>query len=191
LEVNREGNVVTDHTEPDAGTLERHYRVTLDFRLLVRAITPEVCRESFFFNDGSPSAGEPYFRENIERQRRLYALLLSNRPALEEYLLTVLTQEAGDFAYQGLADAFDAKEEEEILTPLYKGMAEEDVHFFEECREVNALGENTELIEKAFKVEWVGAEVEEMSRRMVGDVKKAEVVARTKSRLIRKLNSPR
>ena len=179
-----------EHTGSDAGTLERHYRVTLDFRLLVRAITPEVCQESFFFHDKSPSAGGPHIRENIERQRRLYELLLSNRPALEEYLLTVLTQEAGHFAYQGLADAFDAKEEEEILTPLYKGMAEEDVRFFEECREMNALGENTELIEKAFKVEWVGAEVEEMSRRIVGDVKRAEVVARTKSRFIRKLNSP-
>ena len=180
-----------EHTESDAGTLEMHYRVTLDFRLLVRAITPEVCQDSFFFNDGSPSAGESYFRENIERQRRLHALLLSNRPALEEYLLTVLTQEAGDFAYQGLADAFDAKEEEEILTPLYKGMAEEDVRFFDECREMNALGDNTELIERAFKVEWTGAEIEEMSRRMAGDVRRAEVVAQTKSRFIRKLNSQR
>ena len=182
---------MTDHTEPDAGTLERHYRVTLDFRLIVRAITPEVCQESCFFNDGSLSAGEPHFRENIERQRRLHALLLSNRPALEEYLLSVLTQEARCFAYDGLADAFDAKEEEEILTPLYKSMAEEDVRFFDECREVNALGDNTELIERAFKVEWTGAGIEEMSRRVAGDVKRAEVVARTKSRFIRKLNSPR
>lgn len=172
-------------------TLEKHYRVTLDFRLLVKAITPEVCRESFFFNDESASAGETYFRENIERQQRLHALLLSNRPALEEYLLSVLTQEAGHFAYTGLADAFDAKEEEEILTPLYKGMAEEDARFFEECREMNVLAENTELIEKAFKVEWTGAEVEELNRRLAGDVRRAEVVALTKTRLIRKLNSLR
>lgn len=179
-----------DHTESNGGTLERHYRVTLDFRLLVRAITPEVCRESFFFNDGSPSAGEPYFRENIERQQRLYELLLSNRPALKEYLLTVLTQEAGHFAYTGLTDAFAAKEEEGILTPLYKGMAEDDARFFDECREMGALGDNTELIERAFKVEWTGAEIEEMSRRLEGDVRRGEVVARTKSRFIRKLNSP-
>ncbi len=180
-----------EHTGPDAGTLERHYRVTLDFRLLVRAITPEVCQESFFFNDRSPSAGEPHFQENVERQRRLHALLLSDRPALEEYLLSVLTQEAGCFAYQGLGDAFDAKEEEEILTPVYKGMAEEDVRFFDECGEAGALGDNTELIERAFKVEWVGAEIEEMSRRLEGDVMRAEAVAQAKSRFLRKLNSPR
>lgn len=173
--------------ETDVETLEMHYRVTLDFRLLVRAITPEVCQESLFFNDESPSAGEPYFRENIERQRRLYELLLSNRPVLEEYLLSVLTQEAGRFS-EGLMDAFDAKEEEEILKPLYKGMAEEDVRFFDECREMGALDANTELIERAFKVEWVGAEVEEMNRRIAGDVKRAEVVAQTKSRLLRKLH---
>lgn len=179
------------HTGPDAGALERHYRVTLDFRLLAREITPEVCQESFFFNSKSESAGEPHFQENVERQRRLYQLLLGNRPVLEEYLLSVITQEAGRFAYDGLADAFDAKEEEELLTPLYKGMAEVDTRFFEECRGMGVLAENTELIERAFEVEWVGAQVEEMSRRIEGDVRRAEVVERTKSRFIRKLNSPR
>lgn len=176
--------------ESDADTLELHYRVTLDFRLLVRAITPEVCRESFFFNDQSDSAGEPYFQENIERQRRLYQLLRDNRPLLEQYLLSALTQEAGNFVYEGLPDAFDIKDEDEILVPLYKSMAEEDVRFFDECREMGALDANTELVGAAFKVEWVGAEVEEMNRSMVGDVKRAEIVERTKMRLMRRLNCP-
>jgi hypothetical protein len=39
--------------EPDEETLERHYRVTLNFRLLVRAIRLEFCRESFY-NADSP-----------------------------------------------------------------------------------------------------------------------------------------
>lgn len=34
--------------EDDGDTLERRYRVILDFRLLAREITPEVCAESFF-----------------------------------------------------------------------------------------------------------------------------------------------
>lgn len=170
--------------------LERHYRVTLDFRLLLRPITPEVCQESFFFNDRSKSAGESHFHENIERQRRLYRLLRNDKVALERYLLAVLTQEAGNFVYEGLPHAFDAAEEEELLVPLYEDMGEEDSKFFEECREMGALDANTELIAKAFKVEWVAAEVAEMSRRVEGDVKMAEVVERTKIRLIRKLNSP-
>lgn len=107
-------------------TLERHYRVTLDFRVLVREITPEVCRESFFFNDENASAGEPHFRENIERQRRLYRLLRGNRQAPEQYLLSVLTQEVGNFVSGGLADAFDAADEDELLMPLYRRMNEED-----------------------------------------------------------------
>lgn len=175
--------------ESDIETLERHYRVTLDFRLLLRPITPEVCQESFFFNDSSASVGEPHFRENIERQRRLYRLLRNDGAVLERYLLAVLTQEAGNFVYEGLPHAFDAVEEEELLVPLYEEMGEEDSMFFEECREMGALAENTELIAKAFKVEWVGAEVAEMSRRVEGDVKMAEVVERTKVRLIRKMNT--
>jgi hypothetical protein len=77
--------------ESDTGTLEKHYRITMDFRMLVRPITPEVCQESFFFNDKSASADEPYFRDNIERLQRLYRLLRNDQMVLEQYLLYVLT----------------------------------------------------------------------------------------------------
>lgn len=177
--------------ENDTETLELHYQVTLDFRMLVRDINAEVCQESFFFNDQDPSASEPHFQENIERQRRLYRLLRNNRPLLDQYLLTALTQEAGNCVYESLPDAFDVKDEDEILVPLYKSMAEDDVRFFDECQDMNAFDANTELITKAVKVEWVGAEIGEMSRRMVGDVKRAEIVEQTKMRLIRKVNSSR
>lgn len=176
-----------DEHEPE--TLELHYRVTLDFRLLARPITPEVCQESFFFNDQKREADDPYFQENIDRQRRLYKLLRDNRELLEQYLLSVLTQEAGNLVYEGLPFAFNVKEEDEILTPLYKSMAEEDVRFFDECRKMNALDPNTDLISTAFTVEWMGAEVEEMNRRMAGDVKMAKIVEKTKMRLMRKMNS--
>ncbi len=109
--------------EHETETLEMHYRVTLDFRMLVRAINDEVCQESFFFNDQSISAGEPDFEENIERQRRLYKLLRNNPTALDQYLLSALTQEAGNCVYESLPDAFDVKEEDEILVPLFRGMA--------------------------------------------------------------------
>ncbi len=65
-------------------------------------------------------------------------------------------------------------------------MAQEDVRFFDECRREKALHDNTELIMKAVKVEWTGAEIGEMSRRIVGDVKRAEVVDKTKMRMLRK-----
>jgi hypothetical protein len=175
--------------ESDAETLERHYRVVLDFRVLVRPITPEVCRESFFFNDRSESAGDFDLSESVERQRRLYKLLRDDKELLQQYLLAVLTQEAGNYVSEGLPDAFDTKEEE-LLIPLYKGMEKEDAEFFEECRREGSLDANTELIGTAFKVEWVGAEIEEMSRRMSGDVKRAEVVERTKFHLLRKLHPP-
>lgn len=175
----------------DVGTLERHYRVTLDFRLLAREITPELCQESFLFSEETASADKTYFRENIERQRRLYALLRNNREVLEQYLLSVLAQEVEMFVYEGLRDALDVQEEDDLLMTLYRGMEEEDARFFEECRGLNALAENTELITVAFKVYWAGVDVEEISRKIVGDVKRAEAVKQTKVRLIRRFNSAR
>jgi hypothetical protein len=171
--------------ENETGTLEKHYRVTLDFKVLVRDITPEVCQESFFFNNESKSASEPSFQEFIERQRRLYQLLRNNPSLLEQYLLTALTQEAGNCVYESLPDAFDAKEEEDILVALYKSMAEEDVRYFDECREIGVLDENLELIYAAVKVEWVGAELQEMNRTLTGDVKRAKIIEKTKLRMMR------
>lgn len=177
--------------ESDTDTLERHYRVTLDFRVLARPITDEVRRESFFFKEKIAGDSDAEFAEEVERQRRLYRLLCNDRQALERYMLAVLTQEAGNFVYQGLPDVFDAADEDEVLESLYKGMGEADARYFEECRQLAALTENTDLISTAFKVEWVGAEIEELSRRVEGDVKRAEVVERTRTRLMRKLISPR
>jgi hypothetical protein len=179
-----------DREAPETDTLEKHYRVTMDFRMLVRPITPEVCQESFFFKSKCSPEEEPIYRENVERLRRLYRLLLNNPKVLEQYLLYVITQEAGHFAYEGLTDAFDAKDESELLLPLLEDMEEEDRRFFEECKELQVLSENTELIAAAFKVEWLGAEIAEMNRRMKGDIKRAEIVEQTKKRLIKKLNSP-
>jgi N-acetylglutamate synthase/N-acetylornithine aminotransferase len=50
---------------------------------------------------------------------------------------------------------------------------------------------NTELIGTAFEVEWVEAEVEEMHRKLTGDVKRAEVAERATTRTIRKFISTR
>lgn len=172
--------------EHDARTLERHYRVTLDFRLLAREITEEVCRESAART--GRKGPEPYSEEEVGRQSRLYELLRADPKTLEQYLLSVLTQEAGGYISEGLMHAFDAVEEDELLVPLYRSMSEEDERYFEECRQAGVLSENTGLVSAAFKVEWVGAEVEEMSRRLAGDVHRAEVVRRTKMRLMRKLN---
>jgi hypothetical protein len=108
--------------ESDAESLERHYRVTLDFRLHLRPFTPEVCRESFFFTDENTSADEPQLRENVERQPRLLALLRKNERALERYLLTLVTQEAAGIVFSGLAGAFGVAEDEDLLAPLYAQM---------------------------------------------------------------------
>jgi hypothetical protein len=117
--------------------------------------------------------------------------LRDNRQVLEQYLLSVLTQEAGNYVYNRLADAFDAADEDELLVPLFGRMTAEDARFFEESQALGVLAEDTELIAIAFKVEWVGAEVAEISRRVEGDVKTAEVVERTKTRLIKTLNAQR
>jgi hypothetical protein len=153
--------------------------------MLIRPITPEVCQESFFFKSKGTPEDESDLQENVERLRRLYKLLLNNQKALEQYLLYVLIQEVGHFACDGLMDAFEAKDVDEILVPIFKSMAEEYLRFFEGCRELRALSDNTELISAAFKVEWEGAEIVEMNRRMTGDVKRAEIVEQTKMRLIR------
>lgn len=173
--------------EHEMETQERHYRITLDFRMLVRDITAEVCQEGQSRNDPNNSDAEPDLQEFIERQRRLYRLLRNNPSLLEQFLLIVLTNEAGNCVYESLPDAFDVMEKEEILVPLYQSMTEEDVRYFEESRENEVFDENVELISAAMKVEWVGAELQEMSRRITGDVKMAKIIDKTRIRMMRRL----
>lgn len=155
--------------ESDVDSLERHYRITLDFRLLLGPFTPEPCWESFF-DRGSALAREPYSGEEVERQRRLYALLRKNKDVLERYLLTVAANEAVGFVFGGLVEAFGLAEDEDLLAPLYAEMSEGDAKYFQEA---GMLWERTGLVAKAFEVEWVGAECAEISRRVVGDLTKA------------------
>jgi hypothetical protein len=115
-------------------------------------------------------AGGPYSPEEVERQRRLYALLLNNERVLERYLLMVVAQEAAGIVLGGLAGAFGVAEDEDLLAPLYAEMSEEDERYF---KEAGMLWERTELVTEAFGVEWVGAEFAEMSRRVVGDLRRA------------------
>lgn len=156
--------------ESDVESLERHYRITLDFRLLLRPLTPEVGLEGFSSDGGSTSAGGPYSREEVERQRRLLVLLLKNERVLGRYLLTVVAQEAAGYVLGGLAGAFGVAEDEDLLEPLYAQMSEEDARHF---REAGMLWERTELVTEAFGVKWVGAEFAEMKRRVVGDLRRA------------------
>jgi hypothetical protein len=156
--------------ESDVESLERHYRLTLDFRLLLRPFTPEPCRDRFFDSGSAFLAREPYSGEEVERQRRLYALLRKNKDVLERYLLTVVANEAVGFVFGGLVEAFGLAEDEDLLAPLYAQMSEGDVKHFQEA---GMLWESTELVAKAFAVEWVAAECAEMSRRVVGDLTKA------------------
>lgn len=162
--------------EADAESLERHYRVTLDFRLHLRPLTLEVCRESFFFNAENAenaSADEPQLRESVERQRRLLALLRKNERVLERYLLTLVTQEAAGIVFSGLAGAFGVAEDEDLLAPLYALMSEEDVKYFEGHAGEGLFWESAGPVAKAFVMEWVGAECAEMNRRVVGDLSRA------------------
>lgn len=158
--------------DADTGSPERHYRVTLDFRLRLRPLTPEVCRESFFFDAQNASSDEQHLRENVERQRRLLAVLLKNERVLGRYLLAAVAQEAAGVVFGGLGEAFGVAEDEDLLAPLYGQLSEEDSAYFEEHGEVGA-SESTEPVAKAFEVEWVGAEFAEMSRRVVGRPKRA------------------
>jgi hypothetical protein len=158
--------------EPDVESLERHYRVTLDFRLRLRPLTPEVCRESCFFRDENASADEPSLRESVERQRRLLALLRKNERVLERYLLTVVAQQAAGVVFGGLAGAFGVAEDEDLLAPLYAQMPEEDARYFEGRAGEELFWERAGPVAKAFGVEWVGAEWAEMNRRLVGDLRR-------------------
>jgi hypothetical protein len=132
---------------------------------------------------------EAEFTERIDRQKRLYKLLREDKQAMEQYLLSVLTQDVARYTSDRLTNAFKVRDEEEVLIPIYQRMEKEDVEFYEGCRKVGALEPNVELISAAFKVEWTGAEIVELKSVLEGDPERAEIIEETTFSLIKTMIS--
>jgi hypothetical protein len=152
--------------EPDAVIAEKHYRMTLDFRVLVGDVRKE----------GVESVGDDLegADEHLERQRRLLRALLRDERALEEFMTYLIIDRVCDHPDGELGMVFGVRTEEEILEPVFSALGEDDARFFREVRQDGILWDNTEQFEFCFAVDWKGATLIEIAAKKEGDTSASE-----------------
>jgi hypothetical protein len=153
--------MVMSRGEPDAVIVEKHYRMTLDFRVLIGDVRKE----------GAESVGDDLEQvdEHLERQRRLLRALLRDERALDEFMTYLVIDRVCSHPDSELGMVFGVRPDEEILEPVYSALGEDDAQFFREVRRDGILWENTEQFECCFAVDWTGATLIEIAAKKEGD----------------------
>jgi hypothetical protein len=141
--------------------MEKHYRMTLDFRVLVGDVR----------KDGVASVGDDLegADELLERQRRLLRALLRDERALDEFMTYLVTDRVCGHPDSELGMVFGVRSDEEILERVFSALGEDDAQFFREVRQDGILWENTEQFEFCFAVDWMGATLIEIAAKKEGD----------------------
>jgi len=147
--------------EPDTVIVEKRYRMTLDFRVLIGDV-----RKEGVGKDGDDSEGA---REHLERQRRLLRALLRDERVLDEFMTYLVTDRVCYHPDSELGMVFGVRTEEEILEPVFSALEEDDTQFFREVRRDGILWDNTEQFEFCFAVDWTGATLIEIAAQKEGD----------------------
>ena len=165
--------------ETEAEVIERSFRMTLDFKVLISEITRERVNKTYGWAEGD----EEFIRENAEKQLRLLLALLNNEEILHKFLTYIITDKVCPHSESELGTVFQVQSEEQMLEPIYSTMDVEDAQFFQDVIREGHFWENTELFENSFVVEWAGASLNEVRLVETGNV---EVVKEDLEKLIRK-----
>jgi hypothetical protein len=153
-----------DGDQHDTVIREKHYRMTLNFRVLIGDVE-EVKK-------GGDDA--EHAREHRERQGRLLRALLRDEKVLDEFMTYLVTDRVCGHADSELGKVFGVKPEEEMLEPVYSKMGEDDARFFQEVNSGGLFWDNTEQFEWCFAVDWTGANLIEIRTEREGDTSVAE-----------------
>jgi hypothetical protein len=143
--------------------LERTCRVVLDVTIRIDEITPE--NVAGYFTPSETSTGLPW--EWAERQNRLLHALLKDEASLDEFLRLITKDEL-----EVMTNNVSAKtqSDDELFERVYSKMGAEDALYFQTAKDEGLLGENLELIYKAFVIGWKEAAIKEVRVITAGEV---------------------
>lgn len=135
-----------------ANVIERKCRVVLDVAIRINKITPE--NVAHYFTPSETGAGLSW--EWAERQNRLLHALLEDEASLNEFLRLITRDELEVITNNVYAKP---QSDDELFERIYCKMDEEDALYFETAQNDGLLGENLELLYKAFVIVWKEAAI--------------------------------
>lgn len=132
--------------------MERTCRVVLDVTIRISEITPENVAD--YFTASETGTGLPW--EWAERQNRLLHALLEDEASLDEFLRLITRDELEVITNNVYAKPHS---DDDLFERVYSQMDAEDALYFERAQNDGLLGENLELLYKAFVIGWKEAAI--------------------------------
>ena len=131
----------------------------MDVEIHISQITPE--NVAGYFTPDETSGGLPW--EWAERQNRLLTALLKNEESLNQFLagITRCALELIVDSRQVADDQVD-QEEDRLFESLFSKISSEDALYFREAMQDGLFSENIELFNKAFVIDWRGANIKDV-----------------------------
>jgi hypothetical protein len=136
--------------EPESLITERVCRVTLDCKVRVGDITPELLRKSIYWDDRDQESA----LEHAERQRLLLYALLRDVKALEQFLTYVVATDFGVLLDTSPEVMFPLEDEDAILARVHPSTGGGEASSVEGDPGSHASFDDTELFHACFEVDW-------------------------------------
>ena len=130
--------------------IERTCRMVIDVPIRITEITPESV--AGYFTPSSSDEGISW--EWAERQNRLLQKVLADEEVLKRFLVDVAFNDVGVLLENESIRGWSVEEEDQIFERLYSGMERDDARYFAEAKSEGLLGENLELLYRAFVTIW-------------------------------------
>ena len=149
--------MVENSSEKDKlSVIVRTCRVVMDVEIRISQITPENVA-SYFTPD---ETGEGLSWEWAERQNRLLSAMLKDEESLGQFLVGI-TRCALELLVDSRQVADDQVDEEEdrLFERIFSKMGGADARYFREAMRDGLFPENIELFNKAFVIDWRGANI--------------------------------
>ena len=146
-----------EKNQPDV--IVRTCRVVMDVEIRISQITPENVA-GYFTPD---ETGDGLTWEWAERQNRLLSALLEDEESLEKFLVGTMRCALELLVdSRQVADAQVDEEEDRLFERVFSQMGDEDALYFREAKRDGLLSENTYLLDKAFMIDWRGANIKDV-----------------------------
>lgn len=139
--------------------IERRCRLVIDVPLRITEITPQSVAEYFTPSDSD----EGIAWEWAERQNRLLQRLLADEETLKQWLLAIAGEDVSHLLESDSFRCMPVEVEDQFFDQLCSRMESADARYFAEARREGLLGENLELLYRAFVTIWKEAQLTELT----------------------------
>ncbi len=144
--------------------IERHYQLTLDFKVVIEDITEESVKRDYEYSIGYEEAiADPEFWEMIDGQRELLKALVKHDDILYEFIKRTIIWQVERPEEGIIGPTLNVRIDDEVmLEPVIAELEENHRSYFDEGIEYGEFGDYIEQVTSSIQATMVNATLKEI-----------------------------